>query len=45
LKHERTYYAAKFVDMCMKEEDMICEAVFSIELEHHGRAAREERTD
>lgn len=43
LKNERTYYAAKFIDMCTDEETKVCEAVFSIELENHGRAAREER--
>lgn len=40
LQNDRTYYSSKFIDMCQDEEDKICEAVFSIQLEnyhhHHG---------
>ena len=43
LKHGRTYYAAKFINMCLDEEHKICEAVFGIELENHSRAVRKER--
>lgn len=40
LKGDRTYYASKFIDMCRDEEEMICEAVFSIQLEN-----RDQKTD
>ncbi|MBR3703978.1 MAG: PilZ domain-containing protein [Oscillospiraceae bacterium] len=33
----RTCYAARFIDMCHDEEKLICEAVFAIQLEQHGR--------
>lgn len=43
LKHGRTYYAAKFINMCFDEEQILCEAVFEIELDHHKRTAHKER--
>ena len=43
LKHGRTYYAAKFINMCFDEEQMVCEAVFGIELDNHSRTTRKER--
>ena len=38
-KNGRSYYAAKFVDMCHDEEKLICEAVFGIQLDQQrGKA-------
>lgn len=34
-KDGRLCYAARFIDMCHDEEKLICEAVFSIQLEQH----------
>ncbi len=34
-KGGRICYAAKFVDMCHDEEKLVCEAVFSIQLDQH----------
>lgn len=31
------FYAAKFVEMCDEEETMVCEAVFSAQIEQRGR--------
>ena len=36
-KGGRICYAAKFVDMCYDEEKMVCEAVFSIQLDQHRK--------
>jgi len=45
LKNGRTYYAAKFIDMCRDEEEMICEAVFSIQLEERDHRSEHRRTE
>ena len=36
-KGGRVCYAARFIDMCHDEEKLICEAVFAIQLEQHGK--------
>lgn len=43
LKSGRSYYTSKFVEMCRDEEAMICEAVFSIQLENRDQKSDEER--
>ena len=39
LKNGRAYYTAKFADLCDGEEHMICEAVFSIQLQNRPKMA------
>ena len=36
-KSGRSCYAAKFIDMCHDEEKLVCEAVFSIQLDQHRK--------
>ena len=45
LKNDRAYYAAKFINLCNDEEDMICEAVFSAQLQNRPQTAEMEELE
>ena len=45
LKSERTYYAAKFIELLPDEEQWICNKVFSIELQNRTKATQTEEME
>lgn len=45
LKKDRAYYAAKFIDLCSDEENMICEAVFSAQLQNRPQTSEVEEME